>query len=129
MATHTPETVSAYLDALPEAARPVLERLRALVAAAAPAEAVEVLSYGIPTLDLQGKHLVHYAGYGGHVGLYPGPDGIAAFSEELAGYKCAKGSVQFPLDAPLPEDLIRRIVEFRVEAVYKTARKPRRQDG
>jgi uncharacterized protein YdhG (YjbR/CyaY superfamily) len=129
METSGTTTVAAYLDSVPEAARPVLERLRTLVHQAAPADVVEVVSYGIPTLDLAGKHLVHYAGYARHVGLYPGADGIAAFQDELAGYKSAKGSVQFPLDQPLPEDLIRRIVEFRVDVVSGTVKKPRRQGG
>jgi uncharacterized protein YdhG (YjbR/CyaY superfamily) len=58
---------------------------------------------------------VHFAGYAGHVGFYPTASGIAAFKEELGTYKSAKGSVQFPLDRPLPSDLIRRMVAFRVE--------------
>lgn len=126
METSGTTTVAAYLDNVPEAARPLLERLRALVRRVAPAEAVEVMSYGIPTLDLAGKHLVHYAGYARHVGFYPGSDGIAAFRAELTDYKSAMGSVQFPLDQPLPEDLIRRIVEFRIEAVRNVVKKPRR---
>jgi uncharacterized protein YdhG (YjbR/CyaY superfamily) len=125
MALEKAVSLTEYLATVPEAARPVLERLRTLVAAAAPPEAVEVLSYGIPTLDLAGKHLVHYAGYARHVGLYPGADGIAAFQAELSGFKSAKGSVQFPLDSPLPEGLIRRIVEFRVDVILRTVKKPR----
>jgi uncharacterized protein YdhG (YjbR/CyaY superfamily) len=72
------------------------------------------MSYAIPTFDLNGGHLVHFAGFKKHVGFYPTPSGIAAFKEELSAYKGAKGSVQFPLGQPLPTDLIRRIVEFRV---------------
>jgi len=129
MADPRPDTLEACVAAMPETSRTVFEELRRIVRAAAPADVVEVVSYGIPTLDLAGKHLVHYAGYARHVGLYPGADGIAAFQDELAGYKSAKGSVQFPLDQPLPEDLIRRIVEFRVDVVSRTVKKPRRQGG
>jgi uncharacterized protein YdhG (YjbR/CyaY superfamily) len=72
------------------------------------------MSYAIPTFYLNGN-LVHFAGYQSHIGFYPGTSGIEAFREELKPYKSAKGSVQFPLDQPLPTDLIRRIVEFRVQ--------------
>ena len=77
--------------------------------------ATEAISYAIPTFDLNGRHLVHFAGYEGHVGFYPAPSGIAAFKDELKPFKSAKGSAQFPLDRPLPADLIRRMVAFRVE--------------
>ncbi|HEX7590522.1 MAG TPA: DUF1801 domain-containing protein [Candidatus Limnocylindrales bacterium] len=76
--------------------------------------ATELISYSMPTFDLNGHHLVHFAGHTNHVGLYPIPSGIEAFKEELAPHKQGKGSVQFPLAQPLPADLIRRIVEFRV---------------
>ena len=102
-------------DAPPEA-RPMLEELRALIKAVAP-DATERISYGIPTFDLAGKHLVHFAGYAKHVGFYPTGSGIEAFKEELAAYPTSKGTVQFPLDRPLPVDLVRRIVEFRVREI------------
>jgi uncharacterized protein YdhG (YjbR/CyaY superfamily) len=88
--------------------------MRTLIKAVAPG-ATETISYAIPTFDLNGRHLVHFAGYAKHIGLYPIPTGIEAFKEELKPYKQGKGSVQFPLDQPLPVDLIRRIVEFRVK--------------
>lgn len=87
--------------------------MRALIKATAP-EATETMSYAIPTFDLNGR-LVHFAGYDRHIGFYPGPSGIAAFKEELEPYESAKGSVQFPLGRRLPTDLIRRMVEYRVE--------------
>ena len=78
----------------------------------------------MPTFDLNGRHLVHFAGHANHVGLYPIPSGIEAFKAELSPYKQGKGSVQFPLSRPLPADLIRRIVEFRVgENMAKTGTK------
>ncbi len=91
----------------------MLEELRALIAVCAPG-ATETMSYAIPTFDLNGRRLVHFAGYERHVGFYPSPSGIAAFRDEVGPFKTAKGSVQFPLDRPLPTDLIRRMVEYRV---------------
>jgi uncharacterized protein YdhG (YjbR/CyaY superfamily) len=106
-------SIDEYIAEFPAETQAVLKELRALITAAAP-DAVETISYAIPTFDLNGKHLVHFAGYARHVGLYPAPSGLEAFKEDLRPYKSGKGSVQFPLDRPLPTDLIRRIVEFRV---------------
>ena len=108
----TATSIDEYIAAFEPETRRVLEQLRALIRATAP-EAVETISYAIPTFDLNG-HLVHFAGYAKHIGFYPGASGIEAFKDELAPYKFAKGSVQFPLSQPLPEDLVRRIVVFRV---------------
>jgi uncharacterized protein YdhG (YjbR/CyaY superfamily) len=104
-------SIDEYIAGFPPETREVL---RAVIRAAAP-DATETMSYAIPTLDLGGRHLVHFAGYGKHVGFYPTASGIAAFRGELASYKSAKGSVQFPLGRPLPTGLIRRMVEFRVQ--------------
>jgi uncharacterized protein YdhG (YjbR/CyaY superfamily) len=90
-----------------------MAQVRAIVRAVAP-EATETIAYAMPTFDLDGKHLVHFAGYARHIGLYPLPAAIRTFSGELKRYKHAKGSIQFPLDELLPVDLIRRIVEYRV---------------
>lgn len=109
----TINSVDEYIAGFPAATQEVLEEVRALIRAAA-SGATETISYAIPTFDLNG-HLVHFAGYRNHIGLYPGPSGIEAFREELKPYKSARGSVQFPLGQPLPMDLIRRIVEFRVQ--------------
>jgi uncharacterized protein YdhG (YjbR/CyaY superfamily) len=108
------KTVDEYIAGFPDQTRAVLQEMRAVITAAAP-DATETMSYAIPTFDLNGRHLVHFAGYEGHVGFYPAPSGIAAFKDELTPFKTAKGSVQFPLDRPLPEDLIRRMVAFRLE--------------
>ena len=88
--------------------------MRKVIKDAAP-DAIETISYAIPTFDMNGHHLVHFAGYARHIGFYPIPSGAEAFKEELKSYKGGKGSVQFPLNQPMPTDLIRRIVEFRVE--------------
>jgi uncharacterized protein YdhG (YjbR/CyaY superfamily) len=106
-------TIDEYIAAFPPETQKVLAELRTLIKASAPG-ATETISYAIPTFDLNG-HLVHFAGYARHIGFYPTGRGIEAFKEELRPYKSGKGSVQFPLDRSLPEDLIRRIVEFRVE--------------
>jgi len=119
-------TIDRYIAEFPPEVRQVLEEVRAIIRATAP-EAVENISYAIPTFDLGGKHLVHFAGYEKHVGLYPAPGGMEAFREDLRPYKTGKGSVQFPLDRPLPVDLIRRIVEFRV--VETTATQPGAHGG
>jgi len=109
-------TIDEYIAGFPKATQAVLEAMRALIREAAP-DATETMSYAIPTFDLGEKHLIHFAGFARHVGFYPTPSGVTAFANELAVYKRGKGSVQFPLDEPLPADLIRRIVAFRVDEV------------
>jgi uncharacterized protein YdhG (YjbR/CyaY superfamily) len=121
-------SIDEYIAEFPGETRAVLEELRALIKEAAP-EATEAISYAIPTFDLHGRHLVHFAGYERHIGFYPGASGIAAFTDELTPFKSAKGSVQFPLGRPLPTDLIRRMVAFRVaeDDAQGTGRRPRRR--
>jgi uncharacterized protein YdhG (YjbR/CyaY superfamily) len=114
--------VDGYIAGFPPETQSKLREIRDLIRSIAP-DATETISYAIPTFDLNGRHLVHYAGFAKHVGFYPIPSGMTAFSEELAPYKRGKGSVQFPLGSPLPVDLIRRIVEFRVaENTRKTGK-------
>jgi uncharacterized protein YdhG (YjbR/CyaY superfamily) len=115
-------SIDEYVAEFPPDTQKVLEEVRALIRAAAP-DAVETISYAVPTFDLNGRHLVHFAGYESHVGFYPGSSGIAAFRDELGPYRSAKGSVQFPLGQALPADLIRRMVEFRVAEDTRRARK------
>lgn len=109
-------TIDEYIAEFPPDVQAVLEQMRALIREEAPG-AVETISYAIPTFDLKGRHLVHFAAFAHHVGFYPTGSGGAAFESEFAPYKHAKGSVQFPLGEPLPADLIRRVVRFRVEQV------------
>jgi uncharacterized protein YdhG (YjbR/CyaY superfamily) len=109
----TAGTIDEYIARFPAETQKVLAELRALIKATAPG-ATETISYAIPTFDLNGRHLVHFAGYARHIGFYPIPSGMEAFKEELKPFKQGKGSAQFPLGRPLPTDLIRRIVEFRV---------------
>lgn len=115
----TATTIDEYLAGFPPETRDRLAQIRAIARSVAP-DAVETISYAIPTFDLDGKHLVHFAGFAKHVGFYPIPSGMEAFKEELASYKQGRGSVQFPLSEPLPADLIRRIIEFRVGEVRGT---------
>jgi len=114
--------IDEYIAEFPEKTQAALKEIRALVHEVAP-DAIETISYAIPTFDLKGKHLVHFAGYEHHIGLYPTPTGSEAFAEEFSAYKTGKGSVQFPLDQPLPLDLIRRVVEFRLEQVLGASKK------
>ncbi len=117
-----PATIDEYIAGFPPDTQAVLAEMRALISAAAP-DATETISYAIPTFDLNGRHLVHFAGYAKHVGFYPIPSAMSAFADELSPYKSGKGSAQFPLGEPLPVDLIRRIVAFRVaENLKRTTR-------
>ena len=108
-----PADVAAYFGRFDEPVRRRMEGIRSLVLELLP-EAEETIKYGIPTFVYNGN-LVHYAGYKGHIGLYPAPSGLERFGGELARYKRGKGSVRFPLDEDLPIELIRRIVAFRIE--------------
>ena len=106
-------SIDAYIATFSKDIQESLNALRATIRAAAP-DAEETISYQMPTFRLKGN-LVHFAVHKNHIGFYPTPSGIAAFQGELSAYKGAKGSVQFPLDQPLPLDLVQRIVRFRVE--------------
>ena len=85
-----------------------------MIQEAAP-DAEEAIRYQMPTFRLAGKNLVHFAAFQHHIGFYPIPSGIAAFKKELSVYKQGKGSVQFPLDEPLPYELVKKIVAYRVK--------------
>jgi uncharacterized protein YdhG (YjbR/CyaY superfamily) len=112
MARPTATSIDEYIAEFPPETQRTLRELRALIREAAP-EATEKISYAIPTFYLNGN-LVHFAGFKAHVSFFPTGSGVEAFKDELAAYKCSKGTVQFPLGEPLPHDLIRRIVAFRV---------------
>ena len=107
------ELVDQYISGFPDAVQELLEKMRAAIHKAAP-EAEETIGYGIPTFKLNGN-LVHFAGHKNHIGFYPAPSAIKAFEKELSRYEGAKGSVQFPLDKPLPLTLVTKIVKFRVK--------------
>ena len=99
----------------------ILQRIRATIREEAPG-AVEAISYQMPTFKLNGN-LVHFAAFNHHIGFYPTPSAITTFSEELSPYKQSKGAVQFPLDRPIPYDLVRKIVHYRVEEMLEREKK------
>ncbi len=118
--------IDQYIASQPEHIKIILDELKKVIKDAAP-DAEEIINYGIPTFTLQGN-LVHFAAYKTHIGFYPAPSGIMAFKKELSVYKGAKGSVQFPLEKPLPFDLISLIVKFRVqENLEKAALKEKKK--
>ena len=102
-------TIDEYISTFPSETRAVLENVRLIIHKAVPA-ATETISYGIPTFDLNGKHLVFFAGWKHHISLYPIPAGDEVFQQKLLHYKRARGTIQFPLDKPLPYDLVEQIV-------------------
>ena len=102
-----------YIGSFPEKTQKLLQEVRETIRKAAP-EAGQTINCGIPTFKFRGN-LVHFAGFKSHIGFYPTPSGIEAFKKELSVYEGAKGSVKFPLDKPIPFELIERIVKFRVK--------------
>ncbi|MDQ4140110.1 MAG: DUF1801 domain-containing protein, partial [Bacteroidota bacterium] len=86
-------------------------------------EAEETISYAIPTFTLKGTYLIYFAGFKNHTGIYPAPRENSAFKDELASYKGGKGTIQFPLNKPLPLDLITRIVQFRKREILEATGK------
>ncbi len=121
-----PQTIDEYIAGFPTDVQEVLQKIRMTIHEAAP-QATEKISYQMPTFYLKGN-LVHFAAFKEHIGFYPVPTGIEKFKKELSVYKQGKGSVQFPLDQPMPYDLITKIVKFRVkENLAKAAEKERKK--
>ena len=110
--TAVPKTVDEYLAAVPEPARSTLEKVRAVIRSVVPPEAVEVISYRIPMFKYKGM-LVGFAAFSNHCSLFPGalPE---AFRDELKGYPTSKGTIQFPVDKPLPATLVKKLVKARI---------------
>ena len=104
-------TIDEYISTFPDDIQAILEKMRQAIHKAAP-EVEETISYGIPTFDLNGKHLVFFAGWKHHISLYPIPAGDEAFQQKISHYKRAKGTIQFPFDKPIPYDLVEKIVTF-----------------
>ncbi len=115
----TPSAIDQYISDFPENVRELLEQMRVTIRKAAP-EAEEIISYGMPAFKQQGN-LVYFAGYKHHIGFYPSSSGISEFQKDFAGYKNSKGAVQFPLDQPLPLELVTKIVKFRVKENLENA--------
>ena len=108
------ENIDDYISDFSVETQKYLNEMRELIRKLAP-DSVESISYAIPTFSVNGKYLVYFAGFKNHIGLYPTPVGMEAFKEELLNYKTGKGSVQFPLNKPLPIALITKIVKYQIE--------------
>ena len=113
--------VDDFIAKYPPDVQQILQKIRGIIREVAP-EAQEKLNYGIPTFTLNGN-LVHYSALKDHIGFYPTPSGIEKFKKQLSAYEGAKGSVKFPLDQPIPYDLIRKVTEFRVKEQQAKAKK------
>jgi uncharacterized protein YdhG (YjbR/CyaY superfamily) len=119
-----PDSIDDYIAGFPPEVQAHLKQIRAAIRRVAP-DATEAIKYKMPTFVLN-ENLVHFAAFKHHIGFYPTPSAIEAFQDELSAYASAKGSVQFPLDRPMPLSLIERIVEFRLkEAQAKVKAKKR----
>ena len=128
MKRRAPANIDEYIDGFPSNVQKILQKIRKTIQKAAP-EAAEAISYQMPSFRLNG-YLIYFAGYQNHIGLYPAPRGVAEFKEEMALYEGGKGTVRFPLDAPVPYDLITRIVKFRVQQNQeKAAAKSKKRSG
>lgn len=107
--TEPPATVGEYIASFPDDVQPILQEVRRRIRAVVPG-ASETISYRVPAMTLNGRHLVYFAGWKRHISLYPVPDADEALARELAPYLAGRGTVRFPLDAPIPYDLIERLV-------------------
>ncbi len=123
MITTKPNNINEYIAGFPKDIQEVLEQIRATIKKAAP-DAEETISYAMPTFTLNKAYLVYFAAFKNHIGFYALPSGNEAFKKELSQYKTGKGSIQFPLDKPMPLNLITKIVKFRIkESLEKGAKK------
>ena len=114
------DTVIAYMDQFDGEIKKRLEVMRILIRSQAP-HAQESIAYGMPSYKLSGKPLVYFAGYPHHIGFYATPNGHEAFAKEFAQYKQGKGSVQLPHDQPLPVNLIKRVIAYRVTQLTESS--------
>ena len=128
---NTPKSIEEYIASFPPPVQDILQKVRATIKKAAP-QAEETISYKMPTFMLNGQYLIYFAAYKKHIGLYPVPSGDTEFREEISAYQSGKGTLQFPLDQPIPYKLITRIVKFRAmdnlekAAAKKVDKSPRR---
>lgn len=104
--------IDKYIEDFPEETKVILKKVRQIIKEIVP-ESEETISYQMPTFKLNGKNFVHFAAFKNHLGFYPIPSGIEAFKKELSYYEGGKGSVKFPLDKPIPYNLIKKIVKYR----------------
>ncbi len=120
MKTQPPKTIDEYIAGFPSDVQKILQKIRLTIRKAAPG-AEEAIKYQIPTFVLKGN-LISFAGYKNHIGIYPAPAGTQKFNKELSVYRTSKATVRFPLDKPIPYDLIMQIVKFRLEKINADAK-------
>ncbi len=113
------KSITQFIGKYPENVRHILRRIRTTITKKVPG-VTETLAYGIPTFKLNNKNLVHFSAFAKHIGFYPTPSGIVKFKKQLASYKSAKGSVQFPLNRPIPYGLIGQIAAWRSKQVRQS---------
>ncbi len=121
-----PKTIDEYIVRFPPDVQEILEKIRQTIRETAPS-AEETIKYGMPTFTLRGGNLVYFAGFKNHIGFYRAPTVDPAFKKDLAGYKQGSGSVQFPLDKPIPYGLIRKMVKFRAQENANKAAEKRKK--
>jgi len=122
----TVDNVDDYIAGFPEKTREILQQVRQTIKKTAP-QSGEKISYGIPTFIMNDTYLIYFAGYKKHISTYPAPRSSKEFKKELSQYQGGKGTVQFPLDKPIPFELIRRITKFRLRENSETAKKKKPQ--
>ena len=110
----SPKTIDEYIADFPVDVQEILQKVRGAIKKAAP-KAEEAISYKMPTFNLDGQYLIYFAAYKKHIGLYPAPSGDAEFNKEISAYQAGKGTLQFPLDEPIPYELISKIVKVRAK--------------
>ena len=121
MEKSSPKSIDEYIERYPKDIQVILQKIRAIIREAAPG-AKEAISYQIPTFKL-GGNLVHFAAFTEHISFFPTSSGVAKFKKELEGYKTSKGTIRFPIEKPIPYDLISKITKFRVEEVIEKGKK------
>lgn len=109
-----PCPIDTYIAKFPKEVQTLLKKVKATIKKSAP-KMDEVISYGIPTFDRNGRHIIHFAGFKKHIGLFPGSLAVVAFKNDLVDYKTSKGTIQFQFDEPIPYRLIEKIVKFRIK--------------
>lgn len=107
-------TIDEYINTFSQDIQTELQKFREVIRKVTP-QASEAIKYGMPTFMLKGKNLVHFAAWRDHIGFYPAPSGIDAFKKDLEKYRTGKGTIDFPLDKPIPYDLVIKVVKFRVQ--------------
>lgn len=123
MLTSKPKDIDAYIARFPLGTQKILKQIRETIKKVVP-EAEETISYGIPTFNLNGTYLIYFAAYKNHIGFYPVPGSIDKLDKDFASYKTSgKGTIQFPLNKPMPLNLISKLVKFKVKENFEKERK------